>query len=205
MTSFSAILIASGESRRMGGGNKLLLELGGEALVRRCARMLLAAELCEIVIVTGHEADLVTPQLAGLPLRIVRNGAYRNGQMSSVHTGFLALSVPSAGVIVALADQPLLGVEDLHALMAAFAERSRGSFLVPTWHGARGNPVIVDWAQRQAILAGGANLGCRKLIERHPEQAVSWEAANDHVVVDLDSPEDYARLRARIATLCPAA
>jgi molybdenum cofactor cytidylyltransferase len=88
VTGFSAILLAAGESRRMGGANELPLDFGGEALERRCARTLLAAQLRERVVVTGHEAERVRAELAGLALHIVFNGGYAGGQMSSVHTGF---------------------------------------------------------------------------------------------------------------------
>jgi molybdenum cofactor cytidylyltransferase len=198
MTRVTAILLAAGESRRMGTQNKLALPVGGMPLLRRTARTLLASGLREVVAVLGHEAHAMRALLDGLPLRMVENFRYREGQMSSVHCGLDALSGPCDGVMICLADQPLLTPADIDTLIAAFARHARGGILVPTWAGRRGTPVVRDYAQRATILAGGHNLGCRHLIERMPERVTGFAMPNDHVVVDLDTPADYAALQARL-------
>jgi molybdenum cofactor cytidylyltransferase len=198
MTRVSAILLAAGESRRMGTQNKLALPVGGVPLLRRTAQTLLASGLREVVAVLGHEVHAMQGLLKGLPLRLVENPRYREGQMSSVHCGLDALAGPCDGVMICLADQPLLTPADIDTLIAAFARCARGGILVPTWAGRRGNPVVLDYAQHAAILAGGRNLGCRHLIERLPERVTTFAMASDHVVFDLDTPADYAALQARL-------
>jgi molybdenum cofactor cytidylyltransferase len=198
----SAILLAAGLSRRMGQVNKLALPVGGEPLLCRIARTLCAAPLREIVAVLGHEAELAEGLLEGLPLRVVHNPGYQAGQMSSVHRGLAALSEPCAGVMVCLADQPLLTVADIAHIAGAFISECPRPVLVPTWQGRRGNPIVLGWEQRDAILSGERNLGCKRLIEKNPELVWPLPMPNDHCVLDLDSPEDYQRLRYR---LLPAA
>jgi molybdenum cofactor cytidylyltransferase len=192
MTRVSAILLAAGESRRMGTLNKLALPVGRVPLIRRTARTLLASGLQDVVVVLGHEAQAMRGLLEGLPLRLVENPRYREGQMSSVHCGLAALSDPCDGVMICLADQPLLTPADIDTLIEAFAHCAPGGILVPTFEGRRGNPVVLDYAQRAAILAGERNLGCRHLIERLPERVTCWVMPDDHVVSDLDTPADYA-------------
>jgi molybdenum cofactor cytidylyltransferase len=198
MTTVSAILLAAGESRRMGTQNKLTLPVSGIPLLRRTAGTLLASGLQAVVAVLGHEAHAMRALLDGLPLRLIENPRYREGQMSSVHCGLDALPGPCDGVMICLADQPLLTPADIDTLIAAFARSARGGILVPTWAGRRGNPVVLDYVQRATILAGGHNLGCRHLIERMPERVASFAMPNDHVVFDLDTPADYAALQARL-------
>jgi molybdenum cofactor cytidylyltransferase len=198
MTRVTAILLAAGESRRMGMQNKLALPVGGMPLLRRTTLTLLASGLQELVVVLGHEAHAVRGLIDGLPLRLVENSRYREGQMSSVHCGLDALPAPCDGVMICLADQPLLTPADIDTLIVAFTRHARGGILVPTWAGRRGNPIVLDYAQRATILAGGHNLGCRHLIERMPERITSFEMPNDHVVFDLDTPADYAALQARL-------
>lgn len=198
MTMVSAILLAAGESRRMGEVNKLELQIDGVSLLRRTAETLLASNLKEIVVVLGHEADKVRSILEGLPLNFVENEAYREGQMTSVYKGLLSLSKVCDGVMICLSDQPLLQADDINVLIEAFGQRSHGSILVPTFEGQRGNPIIFDYAHRQGILKGERNLGCKKLIEKNPEQVSSFEMNNDHVVIDLDTPEQYAAFTANI-------
>lgn len=195
MTIVSAILLAAGESRRMGELNKLELPVNGVPLLRRTAETLLASNLKEIVVVLGHQAEKVREILEGLPLHIVENEAYREGQMTSVYKGLLSLSKICDGVMICLSDQPLLEVDDVNVLIEAFGQRSHGSILVPTFKGQRGNPIVFDYQHRQGILNGERNLGCKKLIEKNPQQVCSFEMDSKHVVIDLDTPEDYAAFK----------
>lgn len=205
MTTVSAILLAAGESRRMGEINKLELQVAGVPLLRRTAETLLASNLKEIVVVLGHEAEKTRSILEGLPLNFVENEAYRDGQMTSVYKGLLTLSEVCDGVMICLSDQPLLQAADVNVLIEAFGQIDHGShgsihasILVPTYQGQRGNPIIFDYQHRQEILNGERNLGCKKLIENNPEQVSSFEMKNDHVVIDLDTPEQYAAITASI-------
>ena len=194
MTTVSAVLLAAGESRRMGEVNKLELLVDGMPLLRRTAEILQASDLQEIVVVLGHQDDKAGAILEGMPLTFVYNENYLDGQASSVYQGLLSLSQPCDGVMICLSDQPLLQTEDVNALIGAFGKRSHGSVLVPTYQGKRGNPIIIDYQQRQDILNGERNLGCKNLIEDNPELVSSFEMSNNHVVVDLDTPEEYAAL-----------
>jgi molybdenum cofactor cytidylyltransferase len=197
VTTVSAILLAAGESRRMGATNKLALAVDGEPLLRRTVKTLRTSQLAEVVVVLGHHAEEARALLQGLEVHTVINSAYREGQMSSVHCGLEALTRPCDGVMICLADQPLLTARDIDVLIDAFARRG-GSIIVPTYQGRRGNPIVLAYAHRARILGGGRNLGCKRLIERNPEWVTTVEMDNDHTVFDLDTPEDYAILRSRL-------
>jgi len=85
----------------------------------------------------------------------------------------------------------LLRGEDYRELAAAHAARPHGSITVPRREGMRGNPVVFSEG-----ITGSLNLGCRKLIDDHPEEVYAYEPAHDRFFLDLDTPEDYARLLA---------
>jgi molybdenum cofactor cytidylyltransferase len=197
VSTVSAILLAAGESRRMSGINKLMLAVEGEPLLRHTVKTLLASRLGEMVVVLGHQAEEARILLHELEVRTVVNNHYREGQMSSVHCGLEALTRPCDGVMICLTDQPLLTAQDIDVLIDAFGRRS-ASILVPTYEGRRGNPIVLAYGHRAAILGGGRNLGCKRLIERNPELVTTVEMDTDHVVFDLDTPEDYASLQARL-------
>lgn len=198
MSTVSGILLAAGESRRMGGVNKLMLPVDGQPLLRRTVLTLQASRLTELVVVLGHQMEEARRVLQGLEVRTIYNAEYREGQMSSVHRGLEALSRPCDGVMICLTDQPLLTTRDIDALIDAYT-RSGGAILVPTYEGRRGNPIVLAVAQREQILGGGRNLGCKKLIENNPELVTTVAMDNDHFVVDLDTPEDYRQLQRRLA------
>jgi molybdenum cofactor cytidylyltransferase len=198
-TGVSAILLAAGESRRMGAVNKLTLDIGGIPLLRRAAETLLAARLSEVVVVVGHDADTARSLLSGLGMNIVENPHYGEGQMTSVYRGMGALTAPCEGVMVCLSDLPLIEAGDLDALVGAFLDECPRSILVPTYEGRRGNPVILAQRHRESILAGDRTLGGKRPIDRHPELVWTHPVENDHCVFDLDTPEDYDRLCARLA------
>jgi molybdenum cofactor cytidylyltransferase len=197
----SAILLAAGLSQRMGAVNKLHIPVDGVPLLRRSAQRLNAAGLGEVVVVLGHEAERTAALIADLPLRTVTNTDYEAGQMSSVHRGLEALSRPCAGIMVCLSDQPLLESEDIAVIARAFVADCPRPLLVPTWEGRRGNPIVMSWEQRDAILHGGRNLGCRRLIQNNPDLVWTLPMPNDHCVADMDSPEDYRRLRDQWSSL----
>jgi len=197
VSTVSAILLAAGESQRMGGINKLMLAVEGEPLLRHTVKTLLASRLGEVVVVLGHQAEEARILLHELEVRTVVNSHYREGQMSSVHCGLEALTRPCDGVMICLTDQPLLTAQDIDVLIDAFGRRG-ASIIVPTYQGRRGNPIVFAYAHRAEILGSGRNLGCKRLIERNPELVTTVEMDADHVVIDLDTPEDYARLQARL-------
>lgn len=202
MTTCAAILLAAGESRRMGAVNKLALPINGLPLLRRTALLLLELELTEVVVVSGYRPETTRDLLRGLPVTLTHNARYREGQMTSVHLGLEALQQDCEGVFVCLADQPLLEIADLRDIKDAFSAKP-DRVLVPTFEGRRGNPIVLPTAQREAVLAGDRNLGCRRLIEKHPELVHAFEMENDHCVFDLDTPTAYLRLQSRLAASVP--
>jgi molybdenum cofactor cytidylyltransferase len=195
---FSAVLLAAGLSRRMGGPNKLLLPVAGQPLVARSLDTLLASGVAEVVVVLGHEAERVRAALAPLAAsgvaRFVENPEYESGQVSSVRTGLAGLNEVVDGVMICLADQPALTAVDLNDVQRGFVERPRGDFLVPVYEGQRGNPVVLAWSAVREVLEQGTNLGCRHFMDRHEARVFRWQAPNDHVLKDLDQPADYAAL-----------
>ena len=191
----SAVVLAAGLSRRMGAANKLLLPFGTVPLVRRVVTTITALPFREVIVATGHEADAVEAALTGLPVRLVRNAKYEDGQMTSVHAGLATLTAPSEGVMVCLGDQPALTSEDLELVAAAFFAADRADVLVPTFGGARGNPIVLSRPSLDAILARGGNFGCRQFVTKNADLVRTFEMPNDHVLVDVDRPEDYAALR----------
>jgi molybdenum cofactor cytidylyltransferase len=191
-----AVLLAAGQARRMGGRPKCLLELGGVPLILRNLAALSGAGVDEVAVVLGHRADQIEPLLGDFPVTIVRNPDFDQGRMLSLHVGLTALSDRLDAVIVAMADQPLLNAQDVTDLIGAFNRRGAASAVVPYVAGERGNPIILEAAVREVLLAGDAGLGCRQWLAENPERVLRLEGDNRHYCLDIDSPEDIERFEA---------
>jgi CTP:molybdopterin cytidylyltransferase MocA len=132
------------------------------------------------------------------PVTLVRNPSPQDGQVSSLRLGLAALSPKIDAVMVALADQPLLGAQDLNDLIGAYKKRPEGTqVVVPTVDGLPGNPVLFSAEVKEAVLAGDARLGCKQWQAANPEAVYAWATANKRYRQDVDSPEDIAQLAAQ--------
>jgi len=191
----SAIVPAAGLSSRM-GQNKLLMPFGDKSLIEHAVDTLKASDVDEIVVVLGHEADQVRSRLERRRVNFVHNPDYREGLSTSVRTGMSAVAKGADAIMIYLADQPLIQPDEISRLIQAFAEAKRAgkSIVVPFFENRRGNPVILDASYRAMVLDIVGDVGCRRIIRRYPEQVFAVQMQTDHVIRDVDTPEDFESL-----------
>lgn len=193
----AGIVLAAGSSMRM-GANKLLLELDGEAVVRRAARTASAAGLDPIVVVTGHEHEAVTARLHGLGVTTVNNAEHAKGTHTSVAVGIAAVQGDCAAAVVVLADMPFVTPAMLREVVARYGvgrrDRSRPPLVVSRYGGdVTAPPVLYDRALFGELATMDSRCG-RAVVRRHLDEAVlvDWPAEASR---DLDRPADYERAR----------
>jgi molybdenum cofactor cytidylyltransferase len=196
-----AVLLAAGAGTRLGGRPKPLLELGGVPLVLRQLIALSGAGVDEVVVVLGHHAQAIEEAVGAFPITLVHNPAPAEGQASSLRVGLQALSPKIDAVIVAPADQPLIDVQDIVALIGAYKKRGDAAMVVPrvTLAGREpepGNPVMFDAALREQWLAGGAEPASRQWREQHAGRICWFDTDNRRYRLDIDTPEDIERFAA---------
>jgi molybdenum cofactor cytidylyltransferase len=205
-----ALLLAAGQSRRMGGPNKLLAEILGSSpgtgvpMVARVAQRLLASRARPIVAVLGNRADEIDAALGRLPVERVRNPDFADGLSTSLKRGLAALPEDLDGVVVCLGDMPLISGRHIDRLIAAFNPLEGRAIVVPTRHGKRGNPVL--WAKRffPEMTQVAGDVGARHLIGEHAELVAEVEMDDDAILVDIDTPEALAAFQARGRPSIPA-
>ena len=186
------VLLAAGQSRRMGRANKMLVEVDGIPMVVHAARSLLASNASPVVVVLGHRPEQVERALEGLDVRFVHNPEYAEGLSTSLRAGLAALPASCDGAVVALGDMPGVRAEDIDMLIGEFDPAAGQSIIVPTHDGKRGNPVI--WARRyfDEISSVSGDVGARHLIGANPDQVYEVRTDNPGVLIDLDTPEAVA-------------
>jgi molybdenum cofactor cytidylyltransferase len=200
-----ALLLAAGQSRRMGGPNKLLAEVDGAPMVAYVARRLLASRARPITVVLGNQADAVEAALGKLPVERVRNPEFAGGLSTSLKRGIAALPSDLEGALICLGDMPLISGRHIDRLIAAFNPLEGRAIVVPTRRGKRGNPVL--WSKRffpeMAELAG--DVGAKHLIGEHAELVAEVEMDDDAILVDIDTPEALEALRQKKKPVVEAA
>jgi molybdenum cofactor cytidylyltransferase len=185
----AAVVLAAGRSTRMGGPNKLLAEIDGKKLVRTVAEQALASKATEVIVVTGHQADLVEQALAGLNVKFVRNPDFAGGLASSVKAGIAAVAANADGALICLGDMPLMSAQLIDRLIEAF-EPDRGHLItVPVSDGRRGNPVL--WSRRffRELMTLDGDVGARHLIAKHAEAVAEVPVEGDSAFLDIDTPQ----------------
>lgn len=194
--SVAAVLLAAGAGTRMGYKAKSLLELDGVPLIRRHILVLQGAGVTELVVVLGHHASEIAPLLKDFSVSLVINPNPDASPISSQRLGLQSLSGQAEAVLMALADQPLIDVQDVRQLMDAFMQRpTNTALLFPRVHGQPGNPVVFTAQVRTDILACPPEVGCKQWRQQHAPQVHAFDCDNTHFVQDLDTPEDIEKLR----------
>ena len=192
----ACLLLAAGDSTRMGGRNKLLLEVEGRPLVRRTLEEIAKISFSEVVVVTGHESGQIESALRGLPAKFTHNPAHQSGMHSSIRAGLLALADECDAFFVCLADQPYFDHRNLLKSIAAIDGDREGGVFVPVHEGTWGQPVLISSRYIPEILAHtDGDHGCSYLFKRHPD-ALRLVEVSRAVLVDVDEPRDYEKLSA---------
>jgi len=183
------IVLAAGASTRM-GRSKPLLPWDGRTVIETIVSRLVAARPAEIAVVTGFHGDQVARALRNLPVQIVRNPDYEQGEMlSSLQTGLRALPDSMAACLVVMGDQPFIDGRVIGQVLTAYAE-GQGTIVAPAYRGQRGHPVLFDrqfWPDLLALESGAP----RDVIRRYPDRLATVEVDTDSIVRDIDTPEQY--------------
>lgn len=193
MKKFSCILLAAGESRRMGEVNKLLLPISGKSLVRRTAEELLKFPFYEVIVVTGHEDESIAQELAHLKVKVIHNSNYSNGMHSSIRAGLVNSAIGKTdGFMICLSDMPFFNGALVHRLADIFSLDSNPSIVFPALNGKGGHPVFISKHFIPEILnEKDGDFGCSYLFKRHPKTLTPVTVDDSSIFIDVDTPQQY--------------
>lgn len=185
------VLLAAGESRRM-GYPKALLKFEGETFVAHLAHRMLAV-VPRLIVVVGAYAEAVRAAIpADSRIRVVANPDYRAGQLSSLKCALAAVQPQTAAIMLHLTDHPLVTVRTFERLSEEFAQLAR-PIVIARYAGKRGHPVLFARAVFAELLAAPLDRGARVVVDRDPARVAYVEVPDSGVIADLDTPADLAR------------
>lgn len=187
------LLLAAGQSSRMGGIDKLTQEVEGEPLLRRSARRAVATGL-PVTVTLPPDRPARHAALAGLPVIPCPVPDAALGLSRSLRAGLHSLP-PDVAVLMLLADLPDLTVEDLQTMARAYRETPDQILRATDAAGTPGHPVILPpWTRPDLMRLNGDN-GARPILQRHVSKLRLIPLPGRHATTDLDTPEAWAAWR----------
>ena len=192
-----AVVLAAGAGSRMGHRPKGALLINGTPLIQRTLTALRDVGIADVVVVLGEHRDALWPLLQGMAVPSIFNPqAMSAGLASSQRLGLQQMRPEHPWVLMVLADQPLLGAQDVRALMDAFGQRPEGvEALYPEVQGQPGNPVLFSHTAVDEILSQPPDAGCKEWRRAQRARVIAWPSDKPSYVTDMDTPHDLDRLQ----------
>jgi molybdenum cofactor cytidylyltransferase len=202
-----AIVLAAGKSSRM-GRTKALLPVGSsnETFLARIIRVLRDGGIDRIIVVIGGDAaavraslprDLPRAESTGASLAAVENPHYEDGQLSSLLVGLAAVEQrydDVEAVMVTLVDLPLISPPTVRAVLDAFRATPGAPLVRPRRGNRHGHPVIFNRSIFAELRRSDPSQGAKPVVRAHAAEEVNVDVDDDGAFIDIDTPEDYARL-----------
>jgi molybdenum cofactor cytidylyltransferase len=194
----AAIILAAGESTRMGRPKALLPDPDGRPFVVRLAGTFMAAGVPHVIVVGGSQAAAISAALdaAHFPIKpvVVTNPNPELGQVSSLWVGLDAAERAGAkAVLVTLVDIPMVRVETVDRVLSAWQER-RAPIVRPAFDGRHGHPVLFDRSIFPALRSAPLDEGARAVVHAHAAEITNVDVDDEGCVTDVDTPADYQKL-----------
>ena len=188
----TGILLAAGLSTRM-GTPKQLLPFGNSTMIETVIDNLLQSKLGEVIVIIGHQADLIRSTIKSEPIQIVFNPNFYDGMLSSVQCGIRSVSKSSSAFAITLVDQPLITPDLIDIVITAHHENNYG-ITIPRFNGQRGHPAIFDRQYTEEILELDQHSGgVRSILQTHTDDIYYIQVDSNRILQDIDEKEDYKR------------
>jgi molybdenum cofactor cytidylyltransferase len=190
----SAVVLAAGESKRM-GQPKMLLPWGKSTVLQTVITAFQTAGISDILVVTGGAHSQVEA-LVGRTVQTVFNEKYARGEMlSSIQTGLQNKMREAQAVLIALGDQPQIQVSTIRHILQEY-KQSNAPLVVPSYRMHRGHPWLIARDLWEEILEMRAPESAREFLGRHTKHIHYVKLDTPTILQDLDTPEDYSSSRA---------
>lgn len=190
----AAVILAAGESSRM-GAFKPLLPLVGSTPIELTVSRFRAAGIREVLVVTGHKAELLVPILASLDATQVFNAGWKSGMLSSILAGRNGLHPDFDAFFLLPVDIPLVKIDTLETLVREY-ETNRAPVVYPRFLGLRGHPPLIAAAVPIPETAPDTHGGLAGILSTYDDRAVDVDVPDRGITMDFDTPADYRKLQA---------
>jgi molybdenum cofactor cytidylyltransferase len=188
------IVLAAGKSTRMGRAKANLPLADGRSFLSRIVETFAAANVDDVIVVVGHDADDIVSEFAksGLAARFVENREYERGQLSSIVAGLAAVDRPGVqATLVTLVDVPLVTAATVRIVIDCYT-RTHAPVVRPTRGAVHGHPLLLDRSLFDPIRRADPAVGMKPIVRAHATPAGDVPIDDDGAYLDIDTPEEYA-------------
>ncbi len=186
-----AIILAAGESKRM-GFPKMFLTFNGKTMIENVIANVTESKVNNTIVVLGAERDSLIDLIAKSSVMSCYNDKYREGMLSSVKCGFRNLPSDYKAVLVFQGDQPLITPMAINTVIDAYLLSGKG-IVIPTYQNRRGHPLLVDRKYRGEIEKLSAAKGLRSLADKFYGDILEIETNESGILRDFDTYEEYKK------------
>lgn len=186
----TAVILAAGESKRMGSPKALLL-YHDKTFLEHLLEITRHPKIGSQLIVLGAGAEAISKHVGLDPKMTVINPDWESGQLSSVKAAVKSIgSKPTDGVLLCLVDHPLITSSLVHELVETF-HRTGKAIIVPTFHGKRGHPVIFGSKLFPELLEAPEETGARSVVWKYASEVHEVPTGEEGIILNLNDPETF--------------
>lgn len=187
----AAVILAAGESQRM-GKPKMLLPFRKSTILENVIAAAVQSNADRVLVVLGSHRQMIESKIKNFPVELTYNRQYKKGMLSSIQQGFRSLPPDTRAALILLGDQPSVSATLMNDLIALYSNSGFG-IILPVQGGRRGHPILVDMKYCDEVYRLDPEIGLRELIHRHPEDIMEMKTSNPDIFQDIDDPQDYRR------------
>jgi molybdenum cofactor cytidylyltransferase len=187
----SAILLAAGQSQRMGGDNKLIKKYIKKHLINHILDTLIKSKIKKIIVVSGFQNSKVKKIIVkNEKINFVYNKNYKSGMASSIKTGLKRISKKNIGFLIIHADMPKISRKIINKLYEAIKNKDKEIF-VPIYKRKLGNPVGFKYSMLKKLKKIKGDKGAKKIIKRNKKKLYLVKVNAKSIFNDLNTPRDF--------------
>jgi molybdenum cofactor cytidylyltransferase len=188
---FYAVILAAGESSRM-GSPKALLQIKGNTFLQHIVDTVRRAGLENIIAVIGHDAENIRSKFPDNAVQFIVNENYQKGQLSSIQTVIKNIPKEVDAILVCPIDRPLVSSGLVQNLLSEFI-KSKPPVVIPIYDAKRGHPIIFSSSVFPELMRAPLDIGARAVVWAHHNEVVEVPTNEEGVLINIDTPELYEK------------
>ena len=186
----SAILLAAGQSKRMGDENKLVKNFQGIPLIKHSVRNILASFIGELIIVLGHQKEIIEKLIdKNEKIKFVFNQDFESGMATSIKTGLNHLSEETEAFFICLGDMPMVNKDIFNLLIKS---KNNREIIVPTYKNKQGNPILFSKSMKKKIMTIEGDVGAKKILELNKDKILNIETNDQSITKNFNTLDNFS-------------